>query len=66
MTLELLFVIFRMSENLVWLVRDYEDSNILYEGSRIPIHLLGKNVAYATVTPQEGGKYTEITCFIEA
>lgn len=65
MTLELLFTIFQMSENLLWVVCNYEDGSILSEGSGIPIYLLEKDVAYATATPQEGGKYTEITCFIE-
>lgn len=55
-----------MSENLIWVVCNYEDGSILSEGSGIPIYLLEKDVAYATATPQEGGKYTEITCFIEA
>lgn len=65
MTLELLFTIFQMSENLVWVVCNYEDGSILSEGNGVPVYLLEKTVAYATAAPQGRGKYTEITCFIE-
>lgn len=65
MTLELLVATFQMSKEIIWIVCDIESDRILSEGGRIPFYLLEKNVVYATATPQEGGKYTEITCYIE-
>lgn len=65
MTLELLVATFQMSKKIIWIVCDIESDRILSEGGAIPISLLEKNVVYATATPQEGGKYTEIACYIE-
>lgn len=65
MTLELLFTTFQMSEGLIWKICNYKDDNILSVGNGVPVYLLEKPVAYATVASQEKGKYIEITCFIE-
>ena len=66
MTLELLFATFQMRNGLIWKICNYKDHNVLSVGNGVPVYLLEKTVVYATATPQEGGKYTEITCFIEA